>query len=94
MVPFFFLLPRDSKRNIRTLTFVGWFMLAAQWIDLLWIVQPEIYRDGPHVGVIELGMLLGFAGLFMLFVSRFLAKHNVVAIGDPRLAESVFHHHQ
>jgi hypothetical protein len=94
MLPFFVLLPRDAKRNPKTLAVVGVFMLIAQWIDVLWMVQPEFFKDGPRVGWQELGMTLGFAGVFGLVVFRFLAKNNVVAIGDPRLEESVFHHHQ
>jgi hypothetical protein len=94
MVPFFILLPRDAKRNPRTLAFVGVFMLVAQWVDVLWMVQPEFYAEGPRFGWQELGVSIGFLGLFGLAVSRFLAKNNVVAIGDPRLEDAVFHHHQ
>ncbi|MCM2277756.1 MAG: hypothetical protein NDJ89_06740 [Oligoflexia bacterium] len=94
LVPFFLLLPRDSKRNPRVLAGVAMFMLVAHWIDLMWVVQPEFFKEGPRVGWIELGMTVGFIGLFGLAVTRFLSKHNVVAIGDPRLEESVFHHHQ
>lgn len=94
LVPFFILLPRGSKRNPRTLAGVAVFMLVAQWIDDLWMVQPEFFKDGPQLGWIELGMTLGFIGLFGTAITRFLAKHSVVAIGDPKLAESVFHHHQ
>jgi hypothetical protein len=94
MTPFFLLLPRGAKRSPKMLVSVGIFMLVAQWIDVFWMVQPEFFKDGPHIGVIEIGMCLGFGGIFMLLVGRFLAKYNVVAIGDPRLAESVYHHHQ
>ncbi len=94
LLPFFFLLPRDAKRNPRILAFMGCFMLIAQWIDVLWMVQPEFFADGPRFGWQEIGVTLGFLGVFGLMVSRFLAKHNIVAIGDPRLSESVFHHHQ
>jgi hypothetical protein len=94
LTPFVLLLPRDSKRNPRILTGVGIFMLFAQWIDVLWMVQPEFFKEGPVVGPLEIGIALGFLGLFGLCVSRFLAKNNIVAVGDPRLKESVFHHHQ
>jgi len=94
MTPFFFLLPRGAKRNPRILAGVGIFMLFAQWIDVLWMVQPEFFKNGPQIGWIELGVTLGFIGVFGLAVFRFLAKNNIVAIGDPRLEESVFHHHQ
>lgn len=93
-VPFFVLMPRDAKRDQKVLVGVGVFMLIAQWIDMLWIVQPEFYKDGPKIGLIEIGLTLGFLGLFGLAVARFLSKNNVVAMGDPKLAESVFHHHQ
>ncbi len=94
MVPFFFLLPREAKRDEGRLIWVGIFMLVAHWIDLLWISQPELFAEGPKVSWIELGTAAGFLGLFGLAVVRFLGKHNVVAIRDPKLAESVFHHHQ
>lgn len=94
LTPFFLLMPRGSKRNPRMLAGVAIFMLIAQWIDLMWLIQPEFYAEGPVVGLIEVGVALGFVGLFGLTVQRFLSKHNVVAIGDPRLEESVFHHHQ
>ena len=94
VLPFALLLPRDAKRNPKILTYVGVFMLIAQWIDMMWMVQPEFYKDGPVFGLTEIGVTLGFLGVFGLCVSRFLAKNNIVAIGDPRLEESVFHHHQ
>lgn len=93
-VPFFVLLPRDAKRSVATLTGVSLFMMVAHWIDLLWVVQPNFYAEGPKVGWIEIGVTLGFIGAFGLFVVRFLSRHNMVAIGDPRLEEAVFHHHQ
>jgi len=94
LVPFFFLLPRESKRNPKILATIGLFMLIAQWVDVLWMVQPEFFADGPRFGLTEIGVTVGFIGVFGLCVARFLAKYNIVAIGDPRLAESVFHHHQ
>lgn len=94
LVPFFILAPRDAKRTPKILGSVAVFMLIAQWIDVMWMVQPEFFSTGPKFGLVEIGVTLGFIGVFGLFVSRFLAKHNIVAIGDPRLEESVFHHHQ
>lgn len=93
MLPFFILLPRRSKRNPRILGMVAVFMLFAQWIDLMWLIQPQFFESGPKLGLIEIGVTLGFAGLFGILMFRFLAKHNVLAIGDPKLHQSVFHHH-
>lgn len=94
MVPFFALIRRDNKRNENRLFIVGIFMLVAQWIDTMWLVGPEFSKNGPQIGWIEIGTALGFLGIFGLTVCRFLGKHNIVAIRDPKLAESVHHHHQ
>jgi hypothetical protein len=94
LVPFFWLLPRDAKRSEKTLTRVGLWMLFAHWIDIIWMVNPEFSVKAPTIGWVEVGTQLGFLGLFGLVVTRFLSKNNVVAIGDPRLAEAVHHHHQ
>ncbi len=94
LVPFFALLPRDAKRDEGRLMKVAYWMLFAQWIDLIWIIQPEFFKEGPKIGLPEVAGLVGFAGLFGLMVTRFLSKNNVVAIGDPKLNEAVFHHHQ
>ncbi|MGE0616325.1 MAG: molybdopterin oxidoreductase [Bacteriovoracia bacterium] len=92
--PFLMLISRHAKRNVKLLTFMAWWMLVAQWVDVVWMVQPEFFADGPRVVPLELLVTLGFVGAFGLVVARFLGKHNVLAIGDPRLSESVFHHHQ
>jgi hypothetical protein len=94
LVPFFALLPREAKRSESRLIKVAIWMLFAHWIDLIWIVQPEFFREGPRIGWIEIAGLVGFAGLFGLTVTRFLSKNSVLAARDPKLAESVFHHHQ
>jgi hypothetical protein len=94
LTPFLVLLPRENKRNPNILFKVGIFMLIAQWIDILWVVQPEFFKDGPRFFWIEAGTAIGFIGLFGTMVLRFLSRNNVVAIKDPRLVEAVFNHHQ
>ena len=94
VTPFLLMLPREVKRNSKFLAVMAVFMLLAQWIDVLWLVQPQFFPRGPIVGWIEIGIALGFLGLFGLAVVVFLKRNNVVAIGDPKLAQSVFHHHQ
>ena len=94
MVPFFALLPREAKRSESRLLKVGCWMLFAQWVDLLWIIQPEFFKDGPKVGWIEIGAFVGFAGVFLFMMTRFLSKNTIVAIKDPKIVESVYYHHQ
>lgn len=91
-VPFFGLITRDAKRTESRLLFIAGFMLVSQWIDVMWMVQPQFHAQGPQVGWIELGTALGFIGLFGIVVLRFLSRHNVLAIKDPRLAEALRYH--
>ena len=92
ITPFILLLPRGSKRSEKLLILVAAWMLSAQWIDVMWMVQPEFFKT-PSIGWIEIGMTLGFAGIFGLAVIRFLSKHPIVAFRDPKMTESL-HHHQ
>jgi len=94
MVPFFALLPRDAKRSSSRLLKVGIWMLFAQWLDILWMVQPEFFKESAHIGWIEVAGFVGLGGLFCLMVLRFFSKHNIVAIKDPQLVQAVYYHHQ
>lgn len=92
-VPFFLLMRRVAKRNQGLLVLAAIWMLAAHWIDLAWIVQPEFFKEGLKVGWIEVSGFLGFGGVFALLIFAFLSRNNAIAIKDPYLAESL-HHHQ
>ncbi|RYZ79243.1 MAG: hypothetical protein EOP04_28150 [Proteobacteria bacterium] len=94
LVPFFGLLTRGAKRSETRLLVIGSWMLFAQWIDLLWLIQPESRPQGVSVTWIEIAPFLAFGGLFGFLVLRFLSKNTVVAIRDPKLEEAVFYHHQ
>ncbi len=94
LFPFFALLPRAAKRNGKRLVIVGSVMIFAQWLDLMWLVQPSIFPgEGPRF-LGAAGALLVFGALFFWAVFRFLERNTVVAIHDPKLAESVFEHQQ
>ncbi len=91
-IPFFVLISRPAKRNEKILiTMCVWF-LAAQWLDLYWMVFPRFFEH-PVFGWMEVGIFAGFAGLFLLSVGNFLSKNSLVALKDPRI-EQALHHHQ
>ena len=91
-VPFLTLLPRGSKRNNSILVAVSILVLVMQYVDLYWLVYPNFYEGQLQFGFWEIGMFLGFAGLFMWAVLQFMTKNSLVAVGDPRLHEAVKHH--
>lgn len=91
-IPFFVLMGRPLKRNANFLYVISIWFLVAQYLDVYWMVFPTFYK-APIFGWMEVGIFVGFMGLFLLSVGRFLSKVNPIAIKDPYLEES-FHHHQ
>jgi magnesium-transporting ATPase (P-type) len=92
IVPFFALLPRWAKRTPAHLIAVSVLILVMQYVDLYWLVYPALDKHHLVFGVAEIFVFLGFAGVFMFVVSRFLGRHPVVPHKDPRIHESNHHH--
>ncbi len=92
IVPFFLLLSRAAKRKENFLMFMTFWFLMAQWLDLYWLIFPTFFST-PIFGFVEIGMFLGFLGLFALSVGRVFSNVSPVAIRDPYLQEAL-HHHQ
>ncbi len=92
IVPFLVLLPRGAKRNNTVLVGTSVLVLIMQYVDLYWLVYPNFFDGAPQFGFWEIGIFMGFAGLFIMTTVNFLKKNNIVAIKDPRLKEALNHH--
>ncbi|PIR21547.1 MAG: molybdopterin oxidoreductase [Deltaproteobacteria bacterium CG11_big_fil_rev_8_21_14_0_20_47_16] len=90
IVPFFLLIGKWAKVIPNYLLSVGVLMLVANWIDLYWQVAPA-YSEFARLGWQELGIFVGFLGLFGLTVSRFYSRHPLVPMKDPYLLDGVNH---
>lgn len=91
-VPFLALLPRGSKRNDGILMGISVLVLVMQYVDIYWLVYPNFFDGQPQFGFWEIGMFLGFAGLFLWTLTQFMSKHSIVAVNDPRIHEALKHH--
>ncbi len=92
VVPFFLLISRTPKRRPALLTLLALWVLFIHWIDIYWLVMPEMNHDAAGVVPFALGdvsMLLLLVGLFVALTARRLAGCSLVAEGDPRLVESL-----
>ena len=92
IVPFLFLLPRWVKRDSTALVIVSVLVLITQYFDIYWMTYPQL--DPHHIvfSWMEVGLLLGFIGLFCFSLFYFLSKYPVVALKDPWQKESLSHH--
>ncbi len=91
IVPFLLLLPKWAKRSQSQLILVGLIILIMQYVDIYWLVYPNLDSNSVQFGWQEIGVFMGFLGLFTLAVTRFLTKNNLVPIRDPRIQESIHH---
>lgn len=91
IIPFFLLLSRAAKRNESYLLFVSLWVLAAQWLDVYWMIFPRL-DERPLFGWQEVGLFLGFLGLFVLSVTWVLQRVPVYPVKDPWLLEGLNYH--
>jgi len=96
VIPFLLLVPREAKRQPKTLVPVALLILFAQFWELFMMVGPAIGHGHEaahaHPPLVELAVTLGFVGLFTLVFGRSLSRHGAVPVKDPSLAECLDYH--
>jgi hypothetical protein len=92
VVPFLALLSRRAKRDPSMLAAISILILVMQYVDLHWLIFPNLDATQVLLGVPEILIWGGFAGAFLFSVTRFLSKHPIVPLKDPRIQESLHHH--
>jgi len=92
VVPFLALLSRRAKRDPNLLKAVAILILIMQYVDLHWIIFPNLNDKEVLLGLPEILIWAGFGGAFLFVVTRFLSRHPIVPLKDPRIQESLHHH--
>ena len=77
LLPTILLMSRDAKRNINRLMFVCVAILFGHWINSYLLFAPGTLFDHGHLGFLEVGMGIGFIGLFLKVVFYNLGKRDV-----------------
>ncbi len=86
--PFVALMTRAAKRSVPVLWIVSIWVMIIHWVDLYWIVMPNLHHHGAHFSWIDLTTMLGIGGIFVWFFWRTFTSHPVVPVGDPGLEKS------
>ncbi len=89
LVPFVFLLSRNTKRNLPVLAFFCVWMLFMHAVDFLWLIVPAYHGEGT-VNVMDIALLVGMLGLFIAYAAKQAgADKHLIPIKDPRLSASL-----
>lgn len=91
LIPFLFLLRKDSKTNFTILKVVSIWVLFIHAVELYWIIMPALHHY-VEIHFLDFTTLIGLATLFLgMFFHKFKSK-SMVPFNDPNFAESVNQH--
>jgi len=88
ILPLVILMSRDAKRHNGRLIFVCIIILIGHWINSYLLVAPGTLGHHGHIGFTEIGMGLGYFGLFIYVVLNSLTKVPLEVKNHPFLEES------
>jgi hypothetical protein len=93
VVPFFALMTRSSKRSFAFLVPVSIIVFIGHWVDLYQMIIPgAVGPEHSSIGFLEIGLCIGFLGLFLFFTLRALAKAPLASVKHPYFKESLDYH--
>jgi len=86
-IPFVTLLSRGIKKMPRVLTVVLLVPAIGLWLERYIVAAPSTLLDVQEIplGVLELGVTLGFLGGFIWVITNFLSSVPVVPVSDPMM---------
>jgi hypothetical protein len=88
VVPFLVLISRDTKRNPAFLLPVAILIFIGHFTDIYLLVIPGTMFNHNVFGLFEIGLFLGFLGLFINRTLSTLSKAPLIAKNHPMLQES------
>ena len=88
-LPFSWLMPRTIKRSMLGLGIGAVILLIMHWLDMYWMVMPNLDEEAPHFSWIDLGGLLAPAGLLATWLAFRASKDPIYPIKDPRVPEAM-----
>jgi hypothetical protein len=95
-IPFVLMMSRQTKRNMKTLAFFCFWMMAMHWVDLYWIVIPSFTSGGGMhmpsdiaIHPIDVLATVGMVGLYVAAAGWIGGKVNLLPTKDPHLGASL-----
>mgnify|MGYP001226999057 CR=1 FL=1 len=83
IIPFITLLSRDVKRTPKVYGIVALIICIGIWLEKYIIVMPSISPAINPIGGVEIGLFLGFLGVYGLSLQGFIRMLPIVPISHP-----------
>lgn len=91
VVPFFWLISRNFKRNLGRLQVGAAMLLVMHVVNIYWYVMPNyaLKQNGFAFHWMDIACLLAVSGVYCAYVFYRMTKASLVPIGDPRLQRAL-----
>lgn len=89
--PFLVLMTRDAKRQMSILKIVAIVIIIGHWFDFYMMIMPGTTKGTSDLGLIELGVAVAFASVFIKVVTNALTKAKLIPANHPFLNEAIQH---
>lgn len=86
--PFLILMTRKSKRIYFTMFLASAICFIGHWLDLYLAIMPGSAGNKATIGFLEVGMTMGYAGIFLFLVFRALSKSSLLPENHPYIKEA------
>ncbi|MFY9611861.1 MAG: hypothetical protein WAU45_25010 [Blastocatellia bacterium] len=90
-LPFVLLLSRDLKRNARRLVIVAGMVIVMRFVDLIWMIVPEVRGGGFAIHWMDVVMCFGIGGTWLSVFLAQLGSRPLLPMRDPDI-DAAFSH--
>ncbi|HVP14332.1 MAG TPA: hypothetical protein VMS88_02240 [Terriglobales bacterium] len=80
LIPFVFVMNAATKRSPFWLALFSLVVLVGMWLERHLLIMPSLHPERVWLGLPEIGVGLGFLGIFGFAVQRFLARYPAVKL--------------
>jgi hypothetical protein len=88
-IPFLLLISRAAKRSGVVMAIGAIWLLAMRFVDLHWIIVPNLHHHGVHLTWIDITTFVGVGGMFFWYFWSRYASHPVIPVNDTGLQASI-----
>lgn len=92
LLPFLILMTRNTKRTNWITAIVALIVFAGHWVDYFMAIMPGVAGENTSIGFFEVGLTIGYLGLFLMVVFHGLSKASLIPVNHPYFKESLDYH--